>query len=109
MSIYNYLQVRSRCPWCHVESEVDAEFRFGLRDLVSYRIGDTITWEGRGVRTPTHRPPGGNYRGPAYVECPNCGRDYWLEVEISNDIITSFDIDLSRPGYITDDTRSDGT
>jgi hypothetical protein len=100
VSIYNYLQVTARCPHCGAESNVDAEFRFGLRELTRYQVGDRLTWEGKGVRTPAHRPENGDYRGDAYVECPVCGKDYWLNVLVTHDVITSFEVDTNRPGYI---------
>jgi hypothetical protein len=100
VSIYNYLQAEVRCPWCGVSSTVDAEFRFGLRELHTYHIGDALRWEGKGVRTPAHRPDGGNYVGAAYAECPSCGRDYWLRVHVEDDLISTIEIDAERPGYI---------
>ncbi|HEX6340287.1 hypothetical protein [Umezawaea sp.] len=100
MSIYNHLEIEARCPRCGVVSTSDAEFRFGLRELVRYRRGDVLRWEGKGVRTPAHRPEGGDYRGEAYAECPACGRDFWLVVHVEHDVITSYEVDAERPGYV---------
>ncbi|GLZ30164.1 hypothetical protein Lesp02_23540 [Lentzea sp. NBRC 105346] len=103
MSIYNYLEVTAPCPHCGVVSTLNAEFRFGLRELTSYRVGDQLTWEGKGVRTPTHRPENGNFAGEAYAECPACGRDYWLNVRVEHDVIISYEVDADRPGYVKPD------
>ena len=59
---------------------MEAEFRFGLRDLSRYRIGDQLRWDGNGVKTPETRPEGGNYNDEAYVVCPHCERDFWLSI-----------------------------
>jgi hypothetical protein len=99
MSLYNYLEVTARCPHCGTVSTFDTEFRFGLRELTSYRVGDRLTWEGKGVRTPAHRPEDGNYVGEAYAECPVCKRDFWLNVCVEHDVITSYEVDADRPGY----------
>ena len=99
MSIYNYLLMRTICPWCFEESDVRAQFRFGLRDLREYRIGDRLEWKGRGVRTPRLRPPGGDFDSEAYVECPKCGREFWLQVTIRGDVIRSAIVDVDRDDY----------
>jgi hypothetical protein len=33
MGMYNLLKLTIVCPWCDTEGDVEAEFRFGLRDL----------------------------------------------------------------------------
>lgn len=52
-------------------SEVAAEFRFGLRDLVTHRLGGVLAWEGKGVRTPRMSPVDGDFDGDAYAVCPD--------------------------------------
>jgi hypothetical protein len=99
VSVYNTLLTKARCPHCEACCEVRADFRFGLRDLLEYRVGDPLVWEGRGVRTPATRPPGGDYMGEAYTECPNCSLDYWLVVTVENDVIVSAATDLDREDY----------
>src|SRR5881296_365854 len=99
MSVYNSLLTRARCPWCGKQSDIKADFRFGLRDLREYRLGDKIVWEGRGVRTPSRRPPGGNYTAEAYSECPNCGKPFWLRIVVQEDLIAEAQVDLDREEY----------
>lgn len=96
MSIYNTLLTRAICPHCGALCDVRADFRFGLRDLIEYRLGDRIRWEGKGVRTPAHRPPGGNYVGPAYTECPNCGKPFWLRIAVEADELASVEPTKTR-------------
>ncbi len=67
--------------------------------MSEYRLGDHLVWEGKGVRTPGRRPPGGNYTGEAYTECPNCGREYWLIVTVESDVIVKAATDRDREDY----------
>jgi hypothetical protein len=100
MSIYNFLKLTIRCPHCDITSEMEADFRFGLRNLDTYHLGDRFRWTGDGVCTPRKRPEGGDYTGDAYTECPHCHRDFWLIVKVRNDIIESAEVDSTRKGYI---------
>jgi formylglycine-generating enzyme required for sulfatase activity len=100
MSIHNYLLLTVTCPRCGLQSEMEAEFRFGLRNLTSYRLGDQLCWDGMGVKTPRTRPEGGNYAGETYVVCPHCDRDFWLKVSVRNDVIVSATFDNARQPYI---------
>jgi hypothetical protein len=99
MSIYNTLVTEARCPYCGASCEVRADFRFGLREQRDYRLGDRLQWEGKGVRTPTHRPPEGNFVGEAFTECPSCGREYWLLIAVESDVIASAATDMDREDY----------
>lgn len=102
MGLYNILRVTTTCPRCNTKSEVEAEFRFGLPELAVYRIGDRLRWYGKGSQVPQNRPEGGNHTGEAYVECPNCRRDFWLNVEVRADIIHSVEVNAARKPYIPD-------
>src|SRR5574342_264800 len=103
MSVYNYLLLTITCPRCGLEAEMQAEFRFGLRDLTRYRIGDQLRWEGPGITTPQTRPEGGNYDDEAYVVCPHCDRDFWLIISVRSDVIVSATIDAAKQPYISDE------
>ena len=100
MGMYNLLKINLKCPHCGVESEMEAEFRFGFKNLDIYHLGDKLRWEGAGISTPRKQPLDGNYTDEAYVECPNCHRDFWLTVRVLHDVISSATIDLSKKGYI---------
>ncbi|SRR6266567_1273436 len=93
MSIYNYLLMRPICPWCFEESDVRAQ------SGSAFGIGDRLEWKGRGVRTPRLRPPGGDFDSEAYVECPKCGREFWLQVTIRADVIRSAIVDVDRDDF----------
>jgi hypothetical protein len=99
MSIYNYLLTQATCPWCSTASDIRATFRFGLRELTEYHVGDRLIWIGRGVRTPRERPPDGNFQSDAYAECPACGKDFWLLVTVRDDVIVSASVDADREAY----------
>jgi hypothetical protein len=100
MALFNYLSLIIRCPRCGAEAEMEAEFRFGLRELAHYRIGDQLRWDGIGVKTPAKRPDQGNYDGEAYVVCPLCKRDFWLVVSVQEDVIVSAAVDSTKQPYI---------
>ena len=102
MAVFNYLTLDLICPRCGITSEMEAEFRFGLRELIHYRIGDSLRWDGAGVKTPESRPENGNYIGEAYAVCPKCERDFWLTVTIKDDLIFSAVVDPTRAPYIPD-------
>jgi len=94
MGMFNYLQVNLPCPRCGVSAELEAEFRCGPPDLKRYEIGDTLPWQG------ALRPPDGNFDGEAYAVCPHCGRDFWLRVQVREDVILWAEVDASRQGYL---------
>lgn len=100
MSIYNTLTFTAYCPHCGVECEMEAEFRFGFRNLFSYRLGDRLVWEGMGIKTPPSRPEGGNYRDEGYAVCPKCDREIWLTITVSEDILVEAYVETSRSVYV---------
>ncbi len=105
MAMFNFLMLTIICPRCGVESEMEADFRFGLRDLTYYRVGDRLRWDGKGVRTPETRPENGNYDDDAYVVCPHCERDFWLTVSVRQDIIVRATVNTTKQPYISNGDR----
>lgn len=99
MSVYNTLVTKATCPCCGECHPVLADFRFGLRDQLEYRLGDRLIWEGRGVRTPSERPTNGNFSGEANTECPGCGCEFWLMIDIESDRIVRAVTDWEREDY----------
>lgn len=72
----------------------------GLLEFREYQIGGHLDWGRKGERVPSQRPPGGSMRGEGYVECPRCGKDYWVEIVVEGDVIVGWVIDSARPGYL---------
>ncbi len=105
MAMFNYLMLTIICPRCGAEAEMEADFRFGLRDLTYYRIGDRLRWDGMGVKTPETRPEDGNYDDEAYVVCPHCELDFWLAVSVRHDIIARATVDTTKQPYISTGDR----
>jgi hypothetical protein len=103
MGMFNYLLLNTICPRCGVGAEMEADFRFGLKDLTRYRIGDQLRWDGMGVKTPETRPEDGNYDDEAYVVCPHCERDFWITVSVRKDIIVGAIVDKTKQPYISDE------
>jgi hypothetical protein len=100
MGMFNRLSLFLRCPRCGIESEMEAEFKFGLLNLEAYHLGDTIRWREVSGRPPQTRPPEGNHVGEGYVECPNCHKDFWIVIDVRRDVIDSARIDTATEGYI---------
>ena len=99
MSLYNILFLTTTCPRCGIEAEMEAEFRFGLRELARYRIGDQVRWNGEGIKTPPTRPIDGNYDDEAYVVCPHCERDFWIIVSVRKVFGSSLERVMVDCGY----------
>jgi len=100
VAAFNTLVIDLICPRCAYRGQMEVEFRFGFRDQLRYRLGDRIVWEGGGGRKPLRRPSGGDLDGEGYVECPNCRLDFWVTVQIRDDVITNAVVDPARPGYL---------
>lgn len=103
MALFNYLSLTIPCPRCGCDADMEAEFRFGLRELIHYQIGDRLRWDGPGLKTPETRPDQGNYDDEAYVVCPLCKRDFWLAVSVRDDVIVGAAVDPQKQPYIADD------
>lgn len=101
MGLFNILETKLKCPRCGFESEMEVEFKIGYLDLQTYRLGDKLTWASGIAKCPHQkRPNNGNFIGEGYVECPNCKKDFWITINIQNDILTKVKLDLTKQGYI---------
>jgi hypothetical protein len=81
VGLYNVLLVDLECPQCQWRGEFEVEFKIGLLAVSTYRIGETLSWPGGQRDKPLRRPAGGNLDGEGYAECPNCGKDFWVDIE----------------------------
>jgi hypothetical protein len=114
VGLYNILRdVEVCCPRCGATGSADVEFYLGEQRLNDYRVGDRIEWrngtepaERRGQWT---RPEGGSIAGEGYAECPTCGRDFFLTIDVTDDLITGVRVDSARPGFIPDDEPRDSS
>jgi DNA-directed RNA polymerase subunit RPC12/RpoP len=96
--MYNNLKLEIRCPKCHHVSEMEAEFKIGYLNLDTYHIGEKITWADGLTKGQQNRPEGGNFTGDGYVECTRCNKDFWITINIENDIITCAQVNESHDG-----------
>ena len=87
MGIYNELRAPMRCPSCHITDDTIINLYFGFRNLLDYRIGDTVTWVSRKIAKNGGRPEGGNMDGEAWFECKHCGACADLIVRVRTDVI----------------------
>ena len=91
----NRLYASLVCPHCGTENVQEIEVELDHRGLRrSYRLGDRIDW------LPGQRPDAAPGVATGYVVCTVCGRDFFVEVRIVDDIIDSVAVDTKRPGYI---------
>ena len=96
MAAHNILKAEIICPHCSNVSFPEIEFRFGLRDMTVYHLGDSLVWEKKDSLKYSNEI----YIGEGYVECPICHKDYWVKILVNKSIISEVKIDFSRKGYI---------
>lgn len=98
MGMYNFLEAEVTCPYCQKKTVVQAELKLGLLTLANYKLGDWVQWgnNDKGLQFPKKRPLNGNIEAEAYTECPNCGKDFWLQVTVENDQITNIRVDVTK-------------
>ncbi|MEJ8307392.1 hypothetical protein [Saccharibacillus sacchari] len=99
--MYNLLLINVKCPRCNESVNAEAEFKIGLMNLDTYKLGDELKWAiGRAKSPHQLRPQNGDSIGEGYVCCPNCEKDFWVVIKIEHDIISSFEVDITKKGYI---------
>ena len=99
MGTYNTLDAEMACPRCGETSRMEIDLYFGYRRLLRYHLGSKYTWDiGKSVKN-GGRPDNGTMLGEGYAECPVCTRDFFVNVTVVEDVLTSVAPDTSRPGY----------
>ena len=100
MGAFNEIAWAGTCPRCQCSTEFQVEVKVGLKDQLNYRIGDQYQWvTGRSVQK-GGRPDGGNIVAEGYTECPNCQKDFFVDVVIEQDTVCGAKVDPTREGYI---------
>lgn len=104
MGNYNILLAELNCPRCGEFIEAEAECRFGdCSQMMRLRIGDAYPWvPGKQVQN-GGRPAKGSMEREGYVECPRCGKDFFLRVLVSKDVIAEVEVDTGKLGMIPDE------
>ncbi len=101
MGIYNKLSAAITCPHCHKTNSLDIDLYFGdTRNMRQFVIGSLYTWLPEKTVEHGGRPPDGNIDGEGYAVCPNCQRDFFVNVLIRDDRIAGVEPDLHKPGHI---------
>lgn len=102
MGMYNTLHMDMTCPHCGQTGEMEIDLYFGdTRNLSQFRMGDRYLWLPDKPVKLGSRPPDGSLDGEGYTECPNCGRDFFVDVIVRGDYIRGALANLNKPGYIT--------
>lgn len=87
MGTFNYLVATAACPFCGEIQEMSIESKFGLRNQLTYRIGDAVRWVPRRIYRNGGRPAKGAVGEWGYADCSSCGRDFFVQIEIDEDVI----------------------
>ncbi|KHL91172.1 hypothetical protein QW71_36195 [Paenibacillus sp. IHB B 3415] len=99
--MYNLLLIKEECPRCGAIVNTEAEFKMGMMNLDTYKLGDKLTWAIGQARPPHQkRPYDGSSIGEGYVCCPNCEKDFWVLIRIEHDTIVDVKVDKTKTGYI---------
>ncbi|MES2793698.1 MAG: hypothetical protein V4719_29055 [Planctomycetota bacterium] len=100
MSTHNELHVVMNCCRCGVQNTFSLEVFGGRGELLTYSIGDTVQWNTRGSPAKGGRPPEGCCTFSGYGVCDQCGKDFFVNVDIRNDVIVGVSCDHQRAPYI---------
>ena len=98
--MYNEISIFMSCPRCGQFAEMTVDLYFGLRDQSAFKIGDICPWAINKAVSNGGRPPGGNIDGEGYTECPICEKDFFVVVEVRNDLFISARSDPTKPPMI---------
>lgn len=94
MAMFNVLKTVLECPSCLWKGEMEVEFRFGFTNLDPYVVGDKLsTREGE-------EPLPNGFIGEGYVECPNCHRDFWVNIRVEKGVVKDVTVNRDKPGFI---------
>jgi len=106
MGTCNLLRASMTCPHCNTAVDLEIEMRFGdTRNLAEFVVGERYLWiPGRAIQH-GGRPKNGDFVGEGYSECPQCRRDFFVEVILCEDTITAVRPDLQKAGYIPPDAN----
>ena len=99
MGMFNILNADLTCRYSQFHCDMEIEFNFGFLNLDKYRIGDEIIWIAGAKPYHKGRPQDGHYIGEGYVECPNCHKDFWVNINVVSDKSDSLQIDYTREGH----------
>ena len=91
----NHLYAEVVCPRCGVLEQIEVEVEIDGRGFAKdYKVGDLIDW------LPGEVASIGELVKSGYVVCGRCGRDFFVEVFLSDGLVKSVAVDTSRKGYM---------
>ena len=68
--------------------------------MLKFNLGDRYVWrDGKEVQN-GGRPENGNIDGEGYVECRLCKKDFFVKVEVRNDVIENVEKDSLNEPFI---------
>jgi hypothetical protein len=100
MSTHNIVKASVTCPRCGNVTHGDIEGFVGFGNLTVYHVGDNIEWVPRKSVAHGGRPPHGTLDAEGYAVCDNCGKDFFVTLEIRNDKLEAVKPTSKRPGYM---------
>jgi len=101
MGVYNILKAEIKCPRCSQTAEQEIDLYFGYQnEMLKFRLGDRYVWrEGKEVQN-GGRPENGNIDGEGYVECRLCKKDFFVKVEVGNDVIEKVEHNSTKELFV---------
>jgi DNA-directed RNA polymerase subunit RPC12/RpoP len=106
MGASNTVLANLQCPRCGAHVSVEAECKFGdTANMSRYHLGDHYAWRPRKAFQNGGRPEDGSVDGEGYVECPACGKDFFVKVLIRGDLVHAVEPDPSRQPQLSDSPR----
>jgi hypothetical protein len=82
-----------------VLQQVDLYFGYA-NEMLEFNLNDEYIWRSEKAARNGGKPENGNIDGEGYVECGICGKDFFVNVVVRNDIIKTVRIDSKKKGYM---------
>jgi hypothetical protein len=76
------------------------EVRAGRCDQINYALGDRYQWVPHVAIQNGGRPVDGSLQIDGYVECPLCGKDFFVNVLVNDDHLSEVEVNPLKQGYI---------
>lgn len=91
MGSYNVLSLgKIKCPRCGEYAVHEADFRYGVLDNAVYYVGDNV------FHRDLTREEQNQTEVEGYVVCPICKKDYWVTIQLAEQKLQGFVLDLKR-------------
>ena len=103
MGTYNILKAEIKCARCEKIAMQEVGLHFGYtNEMLEFNLGEKYLWHlGRDSKN-GGRPENGIIDGEGYVVCELCRRDFFVKIEVRNDVIESIIFDSTKKPFLKD-------